>query len=80
MGERCAPPSPEAARRIAAIAERRLTPDAFEELVAAPWGDGEREDLREHIAWFLRRCPTPLDRLRWSRRRYLQWTRRYGTP
>jgi hypothetical protein len=70
------PPPPDIARRIAEISERRMTSEAFEELVAMPWAEGEREDLRDHIAWFMRRYPSPLERLRWVRRHYQQWSRR----
>jgi hypothetical protein len=54
-----------------AVYEAPLPPDEFERRLAAarkelegPEGDA----LREFIAWFRRRYPTPLERIRYARR------------
>lgn len=52
--------------------ERRLR-DAMAEL-AGPEG----EALREQLEWFARRYPTPLERLRYSRRKYAEAERMRG--
>jgi hypothetical protein len=36
------------------------------------------EDLRSHIRWFKRRYPTPLDRLRYMRRKNDDWAKTRG--
>ena len=53
--------------------EKRMDPAEFEtrrrEAVASLDG-AEGEDMRELIAWFVRRYPTPLERLAYCRRKY----------
>lgn len=68
-------PSPELVREIKERAERPLTPEAFEAYVDAPWAEGEKEELLDFIAWFVRRYPKPEDRLRWLRNAYRSWSR-----
>jgi hypothetical protein len=55
--------------------ERRLSPEEFAARVAAPWTDREREDFAALVAWFHRRYPTPLERLRATRHLAAQWQR-----
>lgn len=64
------PPTREQLERVRALAERRLTAAELDAYVHAPWADGEREGTRELIDWFVRRYPTPLERLRAARRAY----------
>jgi len=63
------PPDPSLVRRIQYEAAAPLTREAFLAYVSAPWADGEREENRAHIEWFLRRYPTPSARLAYNRRR-----------
>lgn len=55
--------------------ERRLSPEEFAARVAAPWTEQEREDFAALVAWFRRRYPTPLERLRAMRQLAAQWQR-----
>lgn len=55
---------------------RRLSPDEFAARVAAPWSEHEREDFEALVAWFNRRYPTPLERLRATRHLAAQWPAR----
>jgi hypothetical protein len=70
------PPTPEEVERLHALSERRLSPAEFDAYVNAPWGEGEREHTLELIAWFQRRYPTPIERLRAARRAMLRARRR----
>jgi hypothetical protein len=70
MTERFRPPSPEQVAHVRALAERQLSAAELDAYVRAPWGDGELEAAAELITWFMRRYPTPLDRLRAARRAY----------
>ncbi|MBX3203684.1 MAG: hypothetical protein KF764_01385 [Labilithrix sp.] len=56
----------------AAEFERRLA------LAIAELDTSELEEIRAHIRWFRRRYPTPLDRLRYARRKYADWARTRG--
>ena len=67
--------SPEVAESLAAISERVLTSTELQRYLDAPFAEGEREDLEAFIIWFQRKYSTPLERLRWARRSYQQWTR-----
>lgn len=61
--------------------ETPLPADEFDELVRAAIDglDGaEGEEMLAHMAWFKRRYPTPLDRLRYSTRKYREWTKTRG--
>jgi hypothetical protein len=58
-----------------------ISPVEFEErlrLALAELDTPELEELRGQIRWFRRRYPTPLDRLRYARRKYDEWTRTRG--
>lgn len=48
------------------IDERILTPAELDAYVHAPMSDAEREDRLELVAWFLRRYPTPAERMAYS--------------
>lgn len=66
----------DAAARVAAVrtlAERRLSPEEFEAYVNAPLSNDERAAQDELVAWFLRRYPTPADRLRYARAAHRRW-------
>ena len=55
--------------------EKPLPVDEFERLVARALDDldgPEGEEMASFMAWFKRRYPTPLDRLRFSTRQYRQ--------
>jgi hypothetical protein len=71
-------PDAEALARVRALAERRLSPEEFEAYVRAPMSDAEREGILESIAWFMRRYPTPGERLSAARRAYARWAK--GRP
>ena len=43
--------------------QRRLSPEALEARINAPWTDEERADFDRLVAWFNRRYPTPRERL-----------------
>jgi len=60
-------------RAVRAMAERSLSPEEFEAYVRAPMSDDERASIIELHEWFMRRYPTPMQRLAASRRlpRYL---------
>lgn len=74
------PPDSEALARVRAIADRRMSPQEFEAYVRAPMGDAEREEILASSAWFMRRYPTPGERLAASRRAYAQWAKGLPRP
>lgn len=74
------PPDPEAVARVHALAERRLGPEEFDAYVNAPMSAAEREEILASIAWFMRRYPTPGERLAAARRAYAQWARGMPRP
>jgi hypothetical protein len=55
------------------LAERRLTAEEVCEALATPLGEQEREESVSLIRWFLRRYPTPGERLAYARRAYRRW-------
>jgi len=59
--------------KLRALVERRLSPEEFEARVRAPMSDEERTAIRENIAWFRRRYPTPRERLAYVRQAYARW-------
>ena len=67
-------PSPETRARLAALAERRLTPDEVRAAIAIPLTESEREESLSLIRWFRRRYPTPGERLAYARRAYQRWS------
>jgi len=50
------------------FAHRRLSAEEFNAYANAPMTEDEREEKSSQIDWFLRRYPTPLERLRYARR------------
>ena len=71
-------PDAEAVARVHALAERRLSPEEFEAYVRAPMSDAERDEILASVAWFMKRYPTPGERLAAARRAYKQWAK--GIP
>ena len=67
--------TPEQRAELEAWEDRTLSPEEFAARVAAPWTDAEREDFAALVAWFQRRYPTPLERLRATRHLAAQWQR-----
>jgi hypothetical protein len=68
-------PDPETLAEIRALSERRLSAEEFEAYVRAPMSEAERNEILEQIAWFMRRYPTPAERLAAARQAYAQWSR-----
>ena len=66
-------PTAEMVERLRALSERRLSREEVEAALRIPISDSEREGILELVAWFRRRYPTPLDRLRYVRRAYRRW-------
>jgi len=64
---------PEVVDRIRAMSERQLSAEEFEAYLEGTRSADERRDMQEQIAWFLRRYPDPVDRLRWARKTYEAW-------
>ena len=71
-------PSPETRERLAALAERQLTPDQVRAAMAVPLSDSERDESLSLIRWFRRRYPTPVERLAYARRAYRRWSTAQG--
>ena len=63
------------APEIAHLVEEELAPEEFERRLAQPMPEDEAEELRELIRWFMRRYPTPKERLAYARRKFREWTR-----
>ena len=66
-------PSAELVEQLRALRERRLSREEVVAALRTPISDSEREGILELVAWFRRRYPTPLDRLRYVRRAYRRW-------
>lgn len=75
MSHPYAPPPPEVVREIREFANRRLSPEEFDAWLDAPMDDFEREQIEGLSAWFMRRYPTPAERLAWARRAYATWSK-----
>jgi hypothetical protein len=67
------PLSPETRARLQALIERQLPPEEVAEALARSITDDERDEVRALVAWFVRRYPTPLERLAYVRRAYRRW-------
>ena len=74
MAERFTPPPPELVAELREFSERRLSPEEFDAYVRAPVTDFEREQRDELLSWFLRRYPTPAERLAYARAAYARWS------
>lgn len=59
--------------RAVEYATRRLSAEEVCAALAEPISDAERASVRELIAWFTRRYPTPLERLAYVRQAYARW-------
>lgn len=57
---------------------RRLSPAEARSYLDAPITQIEREAVRDLARWFLRRYPTPVERLAYVRRAYARWQRTRG--
>ena len=68
-------PSAEVLEEIQAMSERRLSAEEFNAYVNAPMTEEERAETLAQIEWFMRRYPTPWERLTAARRAYAQWAR-----
>ena len=66
-------PSPSAVQAAARFSSRRLTPEEFQAYVDAPVSEDEREEALRLIRWFVRRYPTPAERLAYARRARSRW-------
>lgn len=60
--------STEQIAKVEALASRTLTPDELRAWADGPIGPDELAESVALIRWFLRRYPTPAERLRWGRR------------
>lgn len=68
-------------RRVDVVWDEPLPLDEFERLLARALDDldgPEGEEMASFMAWFKRRYPTPLERLRFSTRQYKQSSRLRG--
>ena len=65
--------TPQQRAELEASEERRLSADEFRARVEAPWSAQELADFEALCAWFRRRYPTPLERLRATRDLMAQW-------
>ena len=63
------------APEIAEVALEPLTPEEFNRRLATPQAEEEVEETIDLIRWFLRRYPTPKERLTFARSLFEQWTR-----
>ena len=55
--------------------EEELPVEEFLRRVRSPMTAEEAEETARLVAWFRRRYPTPLARLRYVRRKHREWTR-----
>ena len=53
--------------------ERSLTLAEAEAYMSAPVSDDERQHTLQLVEWFVRRYPTPIERLRYVTRAYRRW-------
>lgn len=75
MTRRLDPPDSRTVAKLREMSERRLTAEEFEAYLRAPMSDAEREEILAQIEWFMRRYPTPAERLASARQAYAQWAR-----
>jgi hypothetical protein len=59
------------------LTERTLTVAEAEAYLSAPISEDERQHTLQLVEWFLRRYPTPIERLRYVTRAYRRWQRRF---
>jgi hypothetical protein len=65
-------------RRIAQVTDRTLEPDAARAYLDMPITETEREEVLALVRWFVRRYPSPVERLAYVRRAYTRWRRTIG--
>ena len=68
------PADPETRARLKLLAEKPLPIEEWKRLAAIPVTEEDREQTLELVRWFVRRYPTPADRLAYVRRAYRRWT------
>jgi hypothetical protein len=68
------PADPETRARLKALADQPLPTEEWKRLAAIPLTDDERERTLELVRWFVRRYPTPAERLAYVRLAYRRWT------
>jgi hypothetical protein len=71
--ERWEPPPPEVLAAIRREADRKLSREEFEAWIKAPMSQSEEDGIRTLVAWFVRRYPTPGERLAYVRRATRRW-------
>ena len=62
------PPDPEALGRALQFLDRPLSREEFDAYLASELMEDERAEKRSLIEWFIRRYPTPAERLAYARR------------
>ena len=72
--------TPDQRAELEAWENRTLSAEEFAARVDAPWTDREREDFDALCSWFVRRYPTPLERLRATTRLARQWRTTSSAP
>lgn len=73
MTQRLKPADQATRDRLKALHETRISPEEFQARLRAPVSDEERADTQALITWFMRRYPTPTERLTYARRAYRRW-------
>jgi hypothetical protein len=63
------------APELASLVEESLPVSEFDRRLAAPEDPSEAAEMRDLIRWFMRRYPTPKERLAYARRKFAEWTR-----
>jgi hypothetical protein len=74
MTQRIEPADAATRARIKKLHETPMSPAEFRALVDMPVTEDERENSLALIEWFMRRYPTPTDRLIYARRAYRRST------
>ena len=64
--------------RLDAEVNRVLTAEEARAYLDAPISEAERAGVRELCEWFMRRYPTPAERLAYVRQAYARWQRAAG--
>jgi hypothetical protein len=60
--------------------ERPLSTEERRNYLEHPVSDFERAEVLALVKWFLRRYPTPAERLAYARRAYARWARSRAAP
>lgn len=59
--------------RLVREIDRLVTPDEARRYLETPISDHERAQVRELVDWFMRRYPSPSERLNYVRQAYARW-------